>query len=739
MHCIVTKYIVLSRMKQNKLSKIAWLFILIIIISQIALRALLWHNHIFFNGEQVRDYTIVQEAWQNKSWIFLGPLQANTGGLYLGPLYYYLLLFFALPFNFHPLAGHILIAALWLAALVISFIFIYKNFNRRLAYLFCMLLMLSENLFLFSSYPLNTNVLFIFTALYIIAIYKWLTTEHARYVYLIFISLTFLLHCHLAALALLPMLVILAILYYRKLSWHWLAGSFLLLFLNLQNNFSQLQTWKNFLLNKEVYTTAITENATTANTFFNSLQTWLTTSLLFHAKLDFYSSAWLENAVLLVCFILIAAVIGLIVYLIKNKRGFLTTHPMLIILTFYTGFILTATMFIHTSLARHYLLIIFIPLLILAILLNYLSAKNFVGKIIAIIILLLFAVLNINNVKIDLNHSNDYPLNAPFEGFSNIYNEENQLAKNICQTTKNKKGPFMIKTNSFDEELKLTMKYLIDYHNNFRSIWPKNSKDESSYTILILYQDQLTSRHPDINSENFNVYFLTDDEYKKIIPDLFGMIKNLLNNQQVIARGIGRINNDNATNSLEAFYDNYHRGLRRFEIDLIIINNELSLAPSNKSSEYTIPSFADIKSLAKKYPDTIFLLDIPINIFPQAMQILVSDLKNENKDFLARFWPIAHSADEIEIIKNHHLFPTIVYEITSSDHATDIINIQLVQDNQEIKAVVVPRNYLSWNFIAAIRRLNRQTYVATYNDPLVIKELLKNKITGIYSDYYIFE
>ena len=66
-----------------KISKIAIIFILLIIASQIGLRVWFWQDHTFLNAEQVRDYEVVQQAWQDKEFIYLGPIQANTGGLYL--------------------------------------------------------------------------------------------------------------------------------------------------------------------------------------------------------------------------------------------------------------------------------------------------------------------------------------------------------------------------------------------------------------------------------------------------------------------------------------------------------------------------------------------------------------------------------------------------------------------------------------------------------------------------------
>lgn len=120
-------------MKMSPFSRNAIIFLVCILFAQIIVRGVFFQEHLFFHDEQARDSFVILRAWQQKEFITLGPIQAETGGVKLGPLYYYLLAPFLILFQFHPAAGTVLISLLWLLTLGLVFVYAYKRGSSLLS------------------------------------------------------------------------------------------------------------------------------------------------------------------------------------------------------------------------------------------------------------------------------------------------------------------------------------------------------------------------------------------------------------------------------------------------------------------------------------------------------------------------------------------------------------------------------------------------------------------------------
>ncbi len=441
----------------------AWIGVAVVVFAQIALRLWFFQDHIFFHAEQVRDFFVVRDAWQQHHWITLGPIQADTNGVHLGPGYYYILLFFALPFGFSPIAGPVMATVLFLAAWVLVFWFVATRYSLTLATIFGALLMLSENYFLYSSYALNMNIVFLFEALLIIGLMEYVRVQSHTWLALAGVGFIVLLHLHLSAYVLAP-IVLLWFVYHRKTllsdTQLWkpfvvIVGFFIVSYLpfiisEFQNGFKEIGNLFNFVFVQQELSNPVNTAAARAASrgvdfypliWLQTFGVWLYASTFSHYYYQLFTALPYIKEV-------IAAVAGGIVIAagawgVARRRFVLTTlraweESSYGSFSFVTAFVLlliTLAAKVHSTSVRHYIMIFFVPLLVLAIIATkfWVSKKiwkrGFVG-----IAFVCFVVLNAWNATVDAKIQHQFPINEPYEGFSSSYRDQKILAQQIAAT-----------------------------------------------------------------------------------------------------------------------------------------------------------------------------------------------------------------------------------------------------------------------------------------------------------------
>ena len=518
------------------LSKNAFLFIGVCIVMQIIIRSVFFQDHLFFHAEQERDFTLVRDAWINRELMTLGPVQANTGNFHLGPLYYYLLLPFLLVFRFHPIAGEVMMTIFWIAAWTIAFIYLYKRHNPITAYFFSLLLLFSEIFFVFTTIPLNTGVLFFFEAIFLITLIEWLQTKRPRYIYICSIAFASLLQLHLSSFSLFLMIALILLLYYRTfLSKHTLFAALIIPLLYIpffvyefRSHFYQTTKFFRILTgNIPQQEIASIGHTVSTNPLLNSLQAWIASSLISHRWLPLYEFQWFRIvAVILLC---AAFVIGcLYIYrYVKNRNIFSSREHVLkwaqehisfmVIFTFSLS-IFIGTIFIDTALPRHYLLILFVPLLLLAICFSLLWQQGKWGKVFTIILGSGFVAMNIYNFFLDFQYPPKVAINHPYESFSDFFPEQNEVAKKIATYMRQHTNKqFLLRTSEESKDLRNVTMYLINWHSNFHANFvPKGKNHEADKVIYLTYNSQLPKFTPIFSTQDMNVYVISYEQWKRL-------------------------------------------------------------------------------------------------------------------------------------------------------------------------------------------------------------------------------
>lgn len=452
-----------NKKKYFGLSAAAWICVAVVVFAQIGLRVWFLQNHIFFHAEQVRDFFVVWNAWHNHEWIALGPIQADTNGVHLGPGYYYILLLFALPFSFAPIAGPVMATALFLAAWVLVFWFLATRYNLTLAVIFGLLLTLSENYFLYSSYALNMNIVFLFEAFLIIGLMEYVRVRSHWWLAAAGIGFSVLLHLHLSAYVLVP-IVLLWFIYHRKISlsdmqlWKpltvifgFLIVSYLPLIISeFHTNFQETRTLFNFVFVQQELSNPVNTAAARAVSrgvdfypliWLQTFGVWLYASTFSHYYYQLFTALPYIKEVIAGAAGTIVIVVG--VWGVMRRRFVVTTlrsweersYGSFSFVSAFVLLLITLAAKVHSTSVRHYIMIFFVPLLILAIIATkfWLSKKiwkrGFVG-----IAFVCFTILNVWNATVDAKIQYQFPINEPYEGFSSTYRDQKILAEQIAAT-----------------------------------------------------------------------------------------------------------------------------------------------------------------------------------------------------------------------------------------------------------------------------------------------------------------
>ncbi len=521
-----------SKKEYFGLTTAAWIFVAVVVLLQIILRVWFLQDHIFFHAEQVRDFFVVWNAWQNHEWITLGPIQADTNGVHLGPGYYYLLLVFALPFSFAPIAGPVMASVLFVAAWAVVFWFLATRYNLTLAVIFGLLLVLSENYFLYSSYALNMNVVFLFEALLIIGLMEYVRVRSHLWLAAAGMGFVILLHLHLSAYVLLP-IIMLWFVYHRKVVfadkqiWKpltvifgFLIVSYLPLIISeFHTNFQETRTLFNFVfvqqeLSNPVYNAAARAQERGVSFYpFIWLQTfgvWIYASTFSHYYYQLFTALpYIKEVIALVGVVCVLAVTvwgvlrrELVWKVLRQWEAM--SYGAFSFISVFVFLLITAAAKVHSTSVRHYIMIFFVPLLILAIIATkfWLSKKIWQrGLVVAAFIG--FAVLNMWNASVDMRIQQQFPINEPYEGFSSNYNEQRSVAQKIedalqVEIAANPSWVYEVRGPKERKGLRDVMSYLLTQTDKKnvpvnRSCGKRCKKEQANRVIIVDYGHQVVT------------------------------------------------------------------------------------------------------------------------------------------------------------------------------------------------------------------------------------------------------
>lgn len=112
-----------------------WSFILLLLAGAFFLRIYRIPEYITFLSDQGRDAIILKRMVTLEKWVFVGPT-TSIGNVFTGPFFYYLVAPFMLLWRLDPAGPAYGIAIINTIGLLLSFVFVYKNFGKVTSFIF---------------------------------------------------------------------------------------------------------------------------------------------------------------------------------------------------------------------------------------------------------------------------------------------------------------------------------------------------------------------------------------------------------------------------------------------------------------------------------------------------------------------------------------------------------------------------------------------------------------------------
>ncbi len=381
----------LSLSLKKKINIVSLLLLLILSIAAF-LRLYRINDYLTFLGDEGRDVTIVRRMITELHPALIGP-QTSIGNMYLGPLYYYLMVIPLLIFKFSPIGPAVMVACFGTATVGLIFLLTKKWFGNVQAIIASTIYAVSPLPVLYSRSSWNPNIMPFFALLVIWSIWKFWKEIDLKYLTVAGISFAFVVQSHYLGLLLLPTIIIFWLITLRDLpSQKQTRKSFVkfssiglisfillmspLVFFDIKHGFINFKAMKAFF----------TVRQETVN-----IKPYKAIPKIWPIYMDINSSLLAAAHKKAGFVIAITTLIGLIVGLILSKyRG-----PSLLILS-WTVFGLIGLGLYKQNIYEHYYGFLFaIPFILISLLLGDLWRRNLLGKILVTVSVLLLAGLNL--------------------------------------------------------------------------------------------------------------------------------------------------------------------------------------------------------------------------------------------------------------------------------------------------------------------------------------------------------
>ncbi|HBQ51249.1 TPA: hypothetical protein DD690_04700 [Candidatus Daviesbacteria bacterium] len=163
-------------------------------------------EYMIFLGDEGRDAIIVKDMIDKWHFPLIGP-PTSVGNIYLGPLYYYMMLPPMVLTNFNPVSASVMVAMIGVATVFLVYYLGKTWFGRGAGLLAAYLYAISPVTINYSRFSWNPNPLPFFTLLAILSIVKLQKSNNFLWLILTGLSLAAALQMHYLALILIPVIV----------------------------------------------------------------------------------------------------------------------------------------------------------------------------------------------------------------------------------------------------------------------------------------------------------------------------------------------------------------------------------------------------------------------------------------------------------------------------------------------------------------------------------------------------
>ena len=237
----------------------------------------------------------------------------------------------------------------------------------------------------------------------------------------------------------------------------------------------------------------------------------------------------------------------------------------------------------------------------------------------------------------------------------------------------------------------------------------------------------------------------------------------------MVAHAMGGIHGQAYTNTYEAFVANYEKGLRIFEVDLLLskdddliarhewgesftklMGQQDELEPDHQGAVLTSAEFKaakimgqyepltwdEILDLMEFYPDVYIITDtkqIKPEEIDQIFGAIVDSAKAKDPALLERIVPQIYNQPMWEQLQGIHPFESIIFTLYTV-HDTDKEVLQFVED-KGISAVTMSETRANKVLIASLNKIGVPSYVHTINDPKIMNKFKRMGAYGFYTDF----
>jgi len=189
--------------------------VILLILIGIFLRLHKLDEFVTFLGDQGRDAIIIKRIVTFEHFPAIGPI-SSIGQVFLGPFFYYLMAPFLLLFNLNPLGLAFGTAFFSIIGLIIAYLIVKKELNKRIALFFLILVVFSSIQIDSSRFAWNPNLLPIFSFFSLYFLYQAIYSKKYLWSILFGAFLSFSIQLHYLAMFLLIPVLIFFILHDRK-------------------------------------------------------------------------------------------------------------------------------------------------------------------------------------------------------------------------------------------------------------------------------------------------------------------------------------------------------------------------------------------------------------------------------------------------------------------------------------------------------------------------------------------
>nr|MCR4891382.1 hypothetical protein [Lachnospiraceae bacterium] len=238
---------------------------------------------------------------------------------------------------------------------------------------------------------------------------------------------------------------------------------------------------------------------------------------------------------------------------------------------------------------------------------------------------------------------------------------------------------------------------------------------------------------------------------------------------------LGGIGEKYYTNSLEAFEENYKKGIRLFEIDLILtsdnvlvanhgwknskLNSLLQIERSDEEDEipmsheefmscriygkYTPLDIEGLADILNKYKDVYMVLDVKtgdhdVGHHMDVYREVVRQLRDLSPEGMDRLIPQLYAISMFDELMESYPWKSMVYTwylYDDSDMEFDEDEELNLSEERGIKVMTMSRKRQNPEVLKKINDRDMVAYVFTVNDPEMAEQMRKDGVTGFYTDF----